>query len=58
MLRVLSGEPTGEELCALLCALRLSSSRPTARPPAVTPRRQAYGYRSPRSWSTPRVARG
>ncbi len=54
-LRVVYGDPTGEELCALICALRLVAAR-EAEPPSRTgvevPRRTPQAYRSPRSWST------
>ncbi|WP_425566698.1 acyl-CoA carboxylase subunit epsilon [Planomonospora alba] len=60
-LRVVSGDPTAEELCALVCALRLTSSARVAEDPVRrpgAPRRQPNGYRSPRSWSTPSTLRG
>ena len=56
-LRVLRGAPTPEELCALVCALRVLQAAPApetpgaGRAPRVT-RRPPDRYRSPRSWTT------
>ncbi|MEV7014060.1 acyl-CoA carboxylase subunit epsilon [Streptosporangium sp. NPDC051022] len=59
-LRVVYGDPTEEEICALVCALRLISAReaePPSRPGARALHRVPQTYRSPRSWSTPSTLR-
>ncbi|WP_184760266.1 acyl-CoA carboxylase subunit epsilon [Streptosporangium album] len=55
-LRIVYGDPTEEELCALICVLRLTAAAREvdghADSHAGAPPWRPHGYRSPRSWST------
>ncbi|MFB9624983.1 acyl-CoA carboxylase subunit epsilon [Nonomuraea helvata] len=55
-LHIMSGHPTDEEICALVCALTAlgtaRAARPEPAPATRRPRREWHRYRSPRSWAT------
>ncbi|GGL53505.1 acyl-CoA carboxylase subunit epsilon [Planomonospora parontospora] len=57
ILRVVAGDPTPEELSALICVLyRTAAGRDgeDARVLPPAPRWKPHGYRSPRSWTAGR----
>ncbi|WP_369408970.1 acyl-CoA carboxylase epsilon subunit [Herbidospora cretacea] len=57
-IEVVRGEPTEEELAALVCALLLvAEPAPTATGGRPEPRWLPQGHRSARSWATPAVPR-